>query len=103
MYEHYFKQLVEEVQEKLVLASGPLVGFARESVYPRGQITLLVTLGTLPLQRLVEMMFLVVKASSPHNIIIGRPGMCALGGVVSTIHAALKFPTPKGRRNGARR
>jgi hypothetical protein len=42
------------------------------------------------------MTFLVVKASSPHNIIIRRLGMCALGGVVSTIHAALKFPTPKG-------
>jgi hypothetical protein len=42
------------------------------------------------------MTFLVVKASSPHNIITGRLGMCALGGVVSTIHAALKFPTLKG-------
>jgi hypothetical protein len=96
MYEHCFDQLVEEVQAKLVPDFGPLVGFAGESVYLRGQITLPVTLGTFPLERTVEMTFLVVKASSSHNIIIGRPGMCALGGVVSMIHATLKFPTPKG-------
>jgi hypothetical protein len=95
-YEHCFEQLVEEAQAKLVSASDPLVGFTGESVYPKGQITLPVTVGTFPLQRTVEMTFLVVKASSPHNIIIGRPGMCALGGVVSTIHAALKFPIPEG-------
>jgi hypothetical protein len=96
MYDHYFQQVVEEVQAKLVPASGPLVGFAGESVYQKGQITLSVTLGTTPQQRMVEMNFLVVKASSLHNIIIGRPGMWALGGVVSTIHATMKFPTPKG-------
>jgi hypothetical protein len=42
------------------------------------------------------MTFLGVKAASPHNIIIGRPGMFALGWVVSTIHVAMKFTTRKG-------
>jgi hypothetical protein len=37
MYEHCFEQLVEEAQAKLVPASGPLVGFTGESVYPWGR------------------------------------------------------------------
>jgi hypothetical protein len=36
MYEHCFEQLVEAAQAKLVPTSSPLVGFARESAYPRG-------------------------------------------------------------------
>nr|GFB76812.1 reverse transcriptase domain-containing protein [Tanacetum cinerariifolium] len=40
--------------------------------------------------------FTVVRASSPYNIILGRTGMRELRVVSSTVHAMVKFPTPKG-------
>ncbi|GJY25838.1 reverse transcriptase domain-containing protein [Tanacetum coccineum] len=40
--------------------------------------------------------FTVVRASSHYNIILGRTGMRELRGVSSTVHAMVKFPTPKG-------
>ena len=37
--------------------------------------------------------FLVVKAPSAYNAILGRPGLNALRAIVSTYHLKLKFPT----------
>lgn len=37
--------------------------------------------------------FLVVRAVSQYNIIVGRPGILELGVVVSTVHALMKFST----------
>ncbi|GKA83832.1 hypothetical protein Tco_0805427 [Tanacetum coccineum] len=48
------------------------------------------------LTRKVMMKFTVVRASSPYNIILGRTGLQELRVVSSTVHAMLKFPTPKG-------
>ncbi|GKE42322.1 hypothetical protein Tco_1469606 [Tanacetum coccineum] len=42
------------------------------------------------------MKFTVVRASSPYNIILGRTSLQELRAVSSTVHAMLKFPTPKG-------
>ncbi|GJV85482.1 reverse transcriptase domain-containing protein [Tanacetum coccineum] len=42
------------------------------------------------------MKFTVVRASSPYNIILRRTGLQELRAVSSTVHAMLKFPTPKG-------
>ncbi|XP_031099815.1 uncharacterized protein LOC116004015 [Ipomoea triloba] len=42
------------------------------------------------------MEFVVVKLTSTHNIILGRPGLEDLGAVVSLEHLCLKFRTPEG-------
>ncbi|GJT07492.1 hypothetical protein Tco_0841954 [Tanacetum coccineum] len=39
---------------------------------------------------------MVVRAPSPYNIILGRPGMRQLGTIASTIHSLLKFLIPSG-------
>ncbi|PWA76839.1 reverse transcriptase domain-containing protein [Artemisia annua] len=42
------------------------------------------------------MMFTIIRAPSPYNVILGRSGLKALQAVPSTIHAMMKFPTPRG-------
>nr|GEX65350.1 reverse transcriptase domain-containing protein [Tanacetum cinerariifolium] len=46
--------------------------------------------------RRTSIKFIVVRAPSPYNIILGRPGLKALRATPSTIHSMMKFPTPKG-------
>ncbi|GJW49700.1 hypothetical protein Tco_0091051 [Tanacetum coccineum] len=45
--------------------------------------------------RRMMMKFMMVKASSPYNIILERTKMRELRAVSSTIHAMMKFPTPR--------
>ncbi|KAK1433246.1 hypothetical protein QVD17_10155 [Tagetes erecta] len=96
MYFQCFRQLDEEVQKLLLPVNAPLQSFSGEMVRPVGQLTLMVTIGSGQLMRTLPMTFLVVKAFSVHNVILGRSGIRALGAVVSTIHGAMKFPTPEG-------
>ncbi|PWA60291.1 hypothetical protein CTI12_AA381680 [Artemisia annua] len=42
------------------------------------------------------MKFAVVRSPSPYNIILGRSGIKELRAIPSTIHAMMKFPTPRG-------
>ncbi|PWA88438.1 hypothetical protein CTI12_AA090790 [Artemisia annua] len=42
------------------------------------------------------MKFSVVRSPSPYNIILGRSGIKELRAIPSTIHAMMKFPTPRG-------
>ncbi|PWA68194.1 reverse transcriptase domain-containing protein [Artemisia annua] len=42
------------------------------------------------------MRFTVIRAPSPYNVILGRSGLKALRAIPSTIHAMMKFPTPRG-------
>ncbi|XP_022020027.1 uncharacterized protein LOC110920078 [Helianthus annuus] len=74
----------------------PLVSFSGEVVQPIGQITLPTTLSTGNLIRTVNKTYLVVGARSVHNVILGRPGMCAFGIISSPILGSLKFPTKAG-------
>ncbi|KAI3793314.1 hypothetical protein L1987_35931 [Smallanthus sonchifolius] len=96
MYERCFMQLDEEVQKGLVTQVHQLTGFSGEVVQPLGKIQLQVTMGNETRSRTVPMTFLVVRSQSSHNVILGRPGLCALGAVISTVHAAIKFPTLDG-------
>nr|XP_043625708.1 uncharacterized protein LOC122597141 [Erigeron canadensis] len=61
-----------------------------------GEVTLNVTIGEAPRTRSEELTFIIVRAESPYNIILGRPAMRKLGMVPSPVHAIVKFPTPKG-------
>ncbi|XP_021985818.1 uncharacterized protein LOC110882015 [Helianthus annuus] len=96
MYKQCFQQLAPQTKAKLLQVSMPLVSFSGEVVQPLGQITLPTTMGEGSLVRTVNLTYLVVEARSVHNVILGRPGMCAFGMISSTIHGALKFPTEAG-------
>lgn len=67
-----------------------------EMVQPMGQITLMVMMGGGDRVRTTHMTFLVVRAKSVYNIILGRTGILALGAVPSILHGAIRFPTPRG-------
>ncbi|XP_073017965.1 uncharacterized protein [Primulina eburnea] len=75
-----------------------LFGFAGHTVYPRGEITLPLTMGAEELRKTVMTVFTVVNAPTSYNIILGRPSMNALRAVASTYHQKLKFPV--GNRIG---
>ncbi|GJT06147.1 hypothetical protein Tco_0840609 [Tanacetum coccineum] len=55
-----------------------------------------VAFGSEGIFRRTMMKFIIVRASSPYNIILGRTEMRELRNVSSTIHAMMKFPTPRG-------
>ncbi|PWA56719.1 hypothetical protein CTI12_AA417470 [Artemisia annua] len=42
------------------------------------------------------MKFSVIRSASPYNIILGRSGLRELRAIPSTLHAMMKFPTPRG-------
>ncbi|GJX58691.1 hypothetical protein Tco_0290081 [Tanacetum coccineum] len=81
------------------VSDGPLIVEAEVEGYwliPIGKIELEVQFGGGGLTQRVMMKFTVVRASSPYNIILGRTGLQELRAFSSTIHAMIKFPTPKG-------
>ncbi|GJS97144.1 hypothetical protein Tco_0804112 [Tanacetum coccineum] len=96
MFEHCFENLPPKVRAGLRETRTDLVGFAGEIAKPLGKIDLEVCFGNEGLSRRMSMTFLVVRAPSPYNIILGRPGLKALHAIPSTIHAMIRFPTPKG-------
>ncbi|GJS41868.1 reverse transcriptase domain-containing protein [Tanacetum coccineum] len=96
MFEHCFDNLPASVRANLVATQTELVGFSGEQLLPLGKIELEVAFGTEGLSRRMMMKFTVVKAASPYNIILERTGMRDLRAVSSTIHAMVKFPTPRG-------
>ncbi|XP_073294454.1 uncharacterized protein [Primulina huaijiensis] len=73
-----------------------LFGFAGHAVYPEGEITLPLTLGTGDLRKTVLTVFTIVDAPSSYNIFLGRPAMNEMRAVASTYHQKIKFPV-RGR------
>ena len=51
----------------------PLVSFSGDRVYPRGIVTLTVTVGTYPVQLIRQLDILMVDCPSSYNVIIVRP------------------------------
>ncbi|XP_022032903.1 uncharacterized protein LOC110934016 [Helianthus annuus] len=96
MYQQCFQELALQTKAKLIRVSMPLVSFSGKIVQPIGQITLPTTMGEGSMVLTVNLTYLVVGARSVHNVILGRPGMCAFGIISSTIHGSLKFPTEAG-------
>ncbi|XP_071687584.1 uncharacterized protein [Rutidosis leptorrhynchoides] len=94
MYEHCFVQLPETVKETMKDTLVPLVSFANDPSWSEGSILLEVVLGKSPYKRTTHIEFLVVKANSQYNVILGRSAMMTFGAVTSTIHEMMKFPTP---------
>ncbi|GJT54136.1 reverse transcriptase domain-containing protein [Tanacetum coccineum] len=96
MFEHCFDNLPSSVKARLTLTQPELVGFSIEQqLILIGKVELEVAFGSKGLYRRMIMKFTVVRVSSPYNIILGRTRMKELRAVLSTIHAMMKFPTPR--------
>ncbi|XP_073295907.1 uncharacterized protein [Primulina huaijiensis] len=90
-----FKQALVQMdlhEYQLEAVETALFGFAGHAVYPEGEITLPLTLGTGDLRKTVMTVFTVVDASSSYNIILGMPAMNEMRAVASTYHQKIKFP-----------
>ncbi|XP_071688391.1 uncharacterized protein [Rutidosis leptorrhynchoides] len=96
MYEHCFERLSPTIRARLGAPRVPLVGFSGERCWPIGEIDLDFTIGEPPLARTETIDFVVVRANSPHNILLGRVAMKKMGIIVSTVHQMVKFHTHEG-------
>ena len=87
-----FQQLKLD-EKRLRPFRSPLVNFSGDRVYPKGIITLNVTVGTHPRQLTRQLDFLVVDCPSLYNVIIGRPTLNRWKASTSTYCLKVKFPT----------
>ena len=86
MYPNLFKGLNLR-PEDLITYNSPLVSFDGKVVIPKGQIRLLVQVGS----EMVEVDFIVVDAYSPYMAIVAKPWLHALGAVSSTLYQKVKY------------
>ncbi|GJT14555.1 reverse transcriptase domain-containing protein [Tanacetum coccineum] len=91
LYEHCFNRLRPEIKSQMVPATTSLTGFSGETIWPLGQLRLLVTIGDAEHFTKAWMNFMIVRSPSPYNGIIGRPGIREIQVVPSTAHGMLKF------------
>ncbi|GJZ23928.1 reverse transcriptase domain-containing protein [Tanacetum coccineum] len=91
LYEHCFVRLRPEVRSQMVPATTSLIGFSRETIWPIGQISLLVKIGDEDHSTSAWMNFMVIRLPSQQNGIIGRTGIRKIRVVPSTTHGMLKF------------
>ncbi|GJV83751.1 reverse transcriptase domain-containing protein [Tanacetum coccineum] len=96
LYEHCFVKLRKEIRDQMVPATTHLIGFSGETIWPLGQIALLVKIGDEVHSTSAWMNFMVIRSPSQHNAIIGRPGIRKIRAVPSTAHGMLKFPVEGG-------
>ncbi|GJX98864.1 reverse transcriptase domain-containing protein [Tanacetum coccineum] len=96
-YEHCFLKLKPSIRSLQVDSNTPLVGFSGEQSWPLGEIPLEVTIGEGPITVTKTLTFVIVKSDSPHNLLLGRTAMQQMGIVVSTVHGAIKFHTPRDK------
>ncbi|GJZ28943.1 reverse transcriptase domain-containing protein [Tanacetum coccineum] len=92
LYEHYFIKLRKEIRDQMVPATTHLIGFSGETIWPLGQIALLVKIGDKIHSTSAWMNFMIIRSPSQHNAIIGRQGIRKIRVVPSTAHGMLKFP-----------
>jgi hypothetical protein len=72
--------------------TSPIFGFSGEPTVPLGKTILPVLAGPINLQT----EFIVLKASSPYNAIMGRNWLHRMRAIPSTLHQKLRFPTKDG-------
>nr|GEV52552.1 reverse transcriptase domain-containing protein [Tanacetum cinerariifolium] len=73
-----------------------LTGFSGETIWPLGQLSILMIIGDTTHSTKAWMNFMIVKSFSPYNGIIGRQGLKAIQAVPSTVYGMLKFPVEGG-------
>ena len=74
----------------------PFISFSGDRVYPKGIVTLTITVGTYPMQLTRQLDFLVVDFPSSYNVIIGRSILNKWKTATSTYCLKVKFPTDNG-------
>ncbi|XP_077247217.1 uncharacterized protein LOC143886932 [Tasmannia lanceolata] len=82
--------------DRLKLAKSDLFGFSGEIVQVEGHIELPVLVGGPRCRAFAMVNFLVVRATSVYNAILGRPGQNLIRAVASAYHQKIKFITPNG-------
>nr|GEW25775.1 NAD(P)-binding domain-containing protein [Tanacetum cinerariifolium] len=82
-----------EIKSQMVSVTTSLTGFSGETIWPLGQLRLLVSIGDAEHYTKAWMNFMIVRSPSPYNGIIERPGIREIQAVQSTAHEMLKFPT----------
>ncbi|PKA59556.1 hypothetical protein AXF42_Ash018023 [Apostasia shenzhenica] len=80
----------------LARARTTLLGFSGERVRPLGFITLPISLGDDNGYAMNMVNFVVVRAKSGYNAILGRTTLNSFGMVISMPHLCAKFPTSSG-------
>ncbi|XP_071740615.1 uncharacterized protein [Rutidosis leptorrhynchoides] len=98
MYDHCFQLLNDTQKATMQPPTTPLVGFAGQQLWPMCVITLSLTLNDYQGKgnMTIKVEFMVVRAPSPYNVILGRTRLNKLGAIASTIHLLIKFPIPSG-------
>nr|GEW23511.1 reverse transcriptase domain-containing protein [Tanacetum cinerariifolium] len=91
LYEHYFNQLWPEIKSQMVPATTSLTCFSGETIWPLGQLRILVTIWDAKHYTRAWMNFMIVRSPSPYNGIIGRHEIRKIQAVPSTAHGVLKF------------
>ncbi|GJW98733.1 reverse transcriptase domain-containing protein [Tanacetum coccineum] len=91
LFEHCFNRLRPEIQRQMAPATTSLIGFSGETIWPIGQIRLLVTIGDAEHSTEAWMNFMIVRSPSPYNGIIGRLGIKEIQAVPSTTNGMIKF------------
>ncbi|GJZ75040.1 reverse transcriptase domain-containing protein [Tanacetum coccineum] len=86
LYEHCFNRLRLEIKNQTVPATTSLTGFSGETIWPLGQLRILVTIVDADHSTKAWMNFMIVRSLSPYNGIIGRPGIREIQAVPSTAH-----------------
>nr|GEX04556.1 reverse transcriptase domain-containing protein [Tanacetum cinerariifolium] len=67
LYEHCFNRLRPEIKSQMVPATTSLTGFSGETIWPLGQLRLLVIIGDATHSTKAWMNFMIVKSLSPYN------------------------------------
>ncbi|XP_021771191.1 uncharacterized protein LOC110735326 [Chenopodium quinoa] len=84
-------------KKDLKRVSYEVTGFNRSGLNPEGIIELSVRVGERSRRRDVGAEFLMINSPSPYNVIMGRPLIYKIGGVVSTYHLAMAYTTNEGQ------
>ncbi|GKC42070.1 reverse transcriptase domain-containing protein [Tanacetum coccineum] len=92
LFEHCFNRLRPKIKSQMVPATTSLTGFSGETIWPIGQLKLLVTIGDAEYSTEAWMNFMIVRSPSPYNGIIERPWIKEIQAVPSTAHGMIKFP-----------
>ena len=90
-----FQQLKLD-EKRLRPFESSLVSFSGDRVYPKGIITLTITVGTHLRQLTCQLDFLVVDCLSSYNVIIRRPTLNSWKAATSTYFLKVKFPIDNG-------
>ena len=95
IYLSAFQQLKVDLK-RLRPFKSPLLSFSGNQVYPKGIVTLTITVGSYPQQLTRQLDFLVVNCPSLYNVIIGRPTLNRWKVATSTYCLKENFPTENG-------